>query len=104
MRQALSMVVGAALPSSAGPTSGDIAIAATAGIGLFLWGLAFLLWPDGIARANDTRGPRWLRDFSLHGPDPARLGRTSVKLVRRTGILLLVMGLILLIGIAIDAS
>lgn len=62
------------------------------------------LWPEEIARANDTRGPRWLRDFSLHGSDPARPGRTTPKLVFRTGVLLLAMGVVLLAAIAVDPS
>lgn len=98
------MSVGDADLASADAASADLVIIATAGIGLLFWGLALILWPDGIARANDTRGPRWLRNFSLHGPDPARPGRTAATLVRRTGVLLLVVGLALLAGVVIDAS
>jgi hypothetical protein len=102
---ATSLVLDAtSLSSSTDFESGDLAIAVTAGVALYLWGLAFALWPGEIAHANDSRGPTWIRNFSPHGPDPARPGRTSPNLVLGTGILLLVMGLAFLIGIAVDMS
>ena len=103
MAMALDLVIDAAKSSSVGPAAVDLVIGVTVGIGLYLGGLAFLLWPEGIASVNDTRGPRWIRDVSPHGPDPARPGRTSPKLILGAGVLLLVMGVALLIGIAIDS-
>lgn len=67
------------------------------GAALLVAGAAFLVVPGGIATANDTRGPKWLRNFSMHGPDRARPGRTGPGAVRLLGGLLSVMGIVLVV-------
>ena len=65
-------------------------------------GAAGTFRPHQVARANDTRGPRWLREFNPHARRPAYPGRTSPLLLRLVGVPLLAAGLFLLDTVTLD--
>jgi hypothetical protein len=63
-------------------------------------GLVAVIAPATTARWNDTKEPRWVRDYSLHGADPAMPGRTSPLKARIAGVVyLLIAGTLLILGL-----
>lgn len=60
---------------------------------LFVAGVSGLVWGAAIGRANDTKGPEWVRNFRAF----ARPGRTSPTSVRVMGGLFVAVSIFLVV-------
>jgi hypothetical protein len=67
------------------------------GVLVMLLAVGVVIFAGAIASANDTKGPEWLRNFSLHGPDPARPDRTKPGQLRAAMVLVFIAGFTMLI-------
>ena len=73
------------------------------GLSMITMGGAWAARPDQLAEWNDTKGPKWLREFSTTGPKPAYPGRTSPGYLRFCGVLFFSMGaLVVYLGFAVE--
>lgn len=73
------------------------------GLSMMVMGAPTAFRPKQFAEWNDSKGPKWLREFSTTGPKPAYPGRTSPGYLRFCGVLLFGMGaLVVYLGFAVE--